>query len=248
MGAPGDGVVRRYTPRIGIDLGATKISPAARSPLARGFIRIHPLGPGNPPFPPPGGRTQPTWPPSSAEDPSKNAHERYRDTPLGARWRYIGGIQSLEVLEMRYTVFGTAVLFAACSQAPQGEWRPTGDGKTIVHTITGELRETATGRTITPESVEESRRRRNEPIFQKCVIALAEADKMLGVRKDEPAWLALTKPVRTGRHFTNSELDALSDYLRKTASRGSGTFENWMSSESAGQLLEVLEPWQRAPD
>lgn len=59
---------------------------------------------------------------------------------------------------MRFAiVLFTASLLGCSKPVDPGEWKPTGDGKTVVHSITGEIKYTRTGLTV-----EETRRREIE--------------------------------------------------------------------------------------
>lgn len=50
------------------------------------------------------------------------------------------------------TIAIAAVTFG-CGKDDQGEWKPTGDGKTVVNSKTGEIISTASGLTVQQEAV-----------------------------------------------------------------------------------------------
>lgn len=58
----------------------------------------------------------------------------------------------LKVTMKSRTILGLASMIAAivcgCSNSDQGEWKPAGDGRTIVNSKTGELRDVKTGLTV----------------------------------------------------------------------------------------------------
>jgi len=73
---------------------------------------------------------------------------------------------------------------AGCS----GEWKPSGDGKTIVHTRTGEIRMTATGETVE----EYNGRRAEEQLAEKTAQSIKNAEAQAAQQRQSKIHAAIT--------------------------------------------------------
>ena len=82
---------------------------------------------------------------------------------------------------------GLCVWFVASVTTRTGDWKPSGDGRTIVNTKTGEIRVTATG-----ETVQEYQKRIDEELAAQAAIAekeyqQREADRQAAARQQQAA-------------------------------------------------------------
>jgi hypothetical protein len=144
-----------------------------------------------------------------------------------------------------------------------GEWKPTGDGKTVVNTRTGEIRVTSTGESVKDfnarVAIEKARDKERRAAAALESAKAAEVERLgsseengrhyheiqLSVCSTAPSelsedydtWWFAAKPFRLDRFPTRSETDELVKVVERLSSRRTGPADKW--SAVSGHLRSL---------
>ena len=122
----------------------------------------------------------------------------------------------------------------------KGEWKSTGDGKTVVHSITGEIKYTATGKTV--EQVAEETRIANEELSQKAA-ADAKLQAVIDLLQREERAKARYELIRHNAQIVNQTKKYMDSHpVLRSSGYGASSWDEkkvWFSTQRLPSDLEV---------